>query len=123
MRFLLDAVAGEMGVDWNVLETGDWGGVMLSKNGGESWEMTSFPANFYVTSILFSSKETLLVSARSHFFDKNNGGIWMQQGGGAWRQVWTKPVFNMLRISEEMILAGMPYEEKAIIASSDGGHT
>ena len=38
--------------DWNVVNSGDWGGVMVSADGGANWRMTTFPANFYVTSIV-----------------------------------------------------------------------
>ena len=46
---------------------------MISKDGGNTWGMTSFPANFYTTAIIFGDNGELIVSARSNAFDKNKG--------------------------------------------------
>jgi hypothetical protein len=35
------STSSEMGGDWNIENTGDYGGVMLSRDGGDSWTMTN----------------------------------------------------------------------------------
>jgi hypothetical protein len=46
------STSSEQGAGWNVMNSGDWGGVMLSSDQGATWSMTKFPENYYVTSIL-----------------------------------------------------------------------
>ena len=118
------STSSEMGADWNVLNTGEWGGVMMSSDGGDSWKMTGFPQNFYVTSIV-ASGGSLLVSARSHVFDKDKGGVWISTDGPAfatWTQVVTSPVFDLLDAGNGVILAAVPYNSTTtVLASSDSG--
>ena len=44
------ASSSEMGFTWDVANSGDWGGVMLSRDSGMTWTMTSSNpfANYYV---------------------------------------------------------------------------
>ena len=42
------STSSEMGGDWNVLNDGPWGGVLLSVDGGVTWAQTGFPPNWYV---------------------------------------------------------------------------
>jgi hypothetical protein len=85
------------GVDNNVMNSGDWGGVMVSKDSGSSWSMTNFPPNYYVTSILsMDSSSTLLVSALSALHNVSDGGIWRSTKGGPFQRVSSLPTFTLL---------------------------
>ena len=59
-----------MGVDWNMADTGDFGGVMLSADAGDTWNMMEgFAANANVGAVEVlrtAGKATLLVGVRSH---------------------------------------------------------
>ena len=55
-----------MGRDWNSVNSGEWGGVMQSTDGGDSWaRLPGFPAIYYVSSIVALPSRTILVAARS----------------------------------------------------------
>jgi hypothetical protein len=56
------STSSEQGADWNVMNSGEWGGVMLSADGGDTWKMTGFPANYYVTDMLEIEKGVMMVS-------------------------------------------------------------
>ena len=44
--YLPKRTSGEMGESWNELINGDWSGVMLSEDRGDTFRMTSFPPNY-----------------------------------------------------------------------------
>ena len=47
------STSSEQGWDHNVVNSGDWSGIMVSHDVGETWEMVEgFPENYYVTDIL-----------------------------------------------------------------------
>ena len=44
------STSSEMGQSWNVLNDGDWGGVMRSSDNGKTWDrLPGFPVNYYVS--------------------------------------------------------------------------
>ena len=43
------------------MNSGDWSGMMVSTDHGDTWTMTSFPPNYYITSIVEPTKGNLLV--------------------------------------------------------------
>jgi hypothetical protein len=59
------ASSGMMQYDWNVINSGDWGGLMVSADNGDSWKMIFFPPNHYISSILLLNADLMLVSTRS----------------------------------------------------------
>ena len=90
------ATSSEMGVTWDVANSGDWGGVMLSRDGGKTWAMTGFPANYYVSSLVVVDAQTFFVGVRSHVYDQKDGGVYKSADGGAtWAKVFEKPVFDL----------------------------
>jgi hypothetical protein len=101
------STSGEQGTDWNVVNSGDWGGIMVSTDLGESWRMMQgFPENYYVTDILEisaqgnknnnDSKKIILVAAQSHLWDRNDGGIWRSIDGGiTFERVCRHPTFTL----------------------------
>ena len=55
----------EQGSDWNVMNSGEWSGIMASEDGGTTWDMVQgFPPNYYVTSILETAHKAALGWAR-----------------------------------------------------------
>lgn len=123
------ATSSEMGHDWNVLNDGDWGGLMSSTDGGDSWTMiNSFPANYYITGILILETGGLVVSARSNFFDAEDGGIWVSDATmKSWRKTFSQPVFNLaLDKKTSSIYAAIPFPANAsvsVMRSMDKGVT
>ena len=124
------STSSEMGADWNSLNDGDWAGVMKSTDGGETWQMlSSFPPNYYVSSIALLRGGAMLVGARSHFFNASDGGVWRSEDGGeSFTRVLSQPVFNLLAdtSSPSTVLAALPFPqpaEAAVLLSTDGGRT
>eukprot|EP00944_MAST-04C_sp_MAST-4C-sp1_P002596 g2596.t1 len=71
------STSSEQGYDWNVVNSGEWSGIMRSRDGGETWKMINdFPTNYYVTAIFEVEPDIILIAAQSNLFDKNDGGIW-----------------------------------------------
>ena len=120
------ATSSEMGHTWDVANSGDWGGVMISHDSGKSWKMTAFPANTYVSSLVVVDASTLIVGVRSSLYDQTTGGgVYRSTDGGAtWAQVLDKPVFD-LRYRAPHLLAAVPWVdgESSAYLSSDGGST
>jgi len=116
------ATSGMMASDWNILNSGDWGGVMMSYDAGDTWKMTNFPPNYYVTSIIFMEAKTMLVSARSYAFDKNKGGVWLSTDGGeSFKQTFNKPVYSMTHApGVKTIFASIANDLTTVYASRDG---
>ncbi|CAB9520251.1 expressed unknown protein [Seminavis robusta] len=97
------STSSEQGYDWNVVNSGDWGGIMVSKDQGTTWSMVDgFPVNYYVTDIYVvrenDGKPVLLVAAQSHLWDRNKGGIWRSDNydGTSFQQVSKRPTFSLL---------------------------
>lgn len=109
------STSSENGDDWNVANTGAWAGVMLSADGGGTWRMTKFPPNYHVSSVL-NGPGGITVAARSHYFDKNEGGVWHSSDlGETWRRTLSSPVYTLAREpASGVALAGVPW-------TTDGG--
>ena len=49
------------------MNSGEWAGVMMSADRGDTWKMLKgFPVNYYVTGILEGSPSEILISAQVH---------------------------------------------------------
>ena len=124
------ATSSEMGSTWDVANSGDWGGVMISRDNGMSWSMVkSNPfANFYISSLVVISQSTFLVGARSSLYNQHSastGGVWRSTDGGeTWAKVFSKPVFD-LRYRAPHLLVAVPWapDAESLYLSSDGGTT
>jgi hypothetical protein len=111
------------GRDYNVMNSGDWSGVMSSQDGGTSWTMTSFPINYYVTDII-ETDGGLLVSAQSNLFDKNDGGLWLRSSPSApFQRVSTKPTFSLNRYGGAIVATHPRDSLHSVSVSHDGGNT
>ena len=118
------ATSSEMGYDWMVVNSGDWGGVMISRDGGDTWAMTSFPSNYYVTAFVLTSDSSFLVAARAHLRARDNGGVWATSDGGmTWAQTFDKPVYDLVREpTSGAVLAALPWiDDRASIQISPSG--
>ena len=90
------ATSSEMGTRWDMQNSGDWAGVLLSTDGGESWAHTAFPANYYISGVAVISESTFLVSAVSNLYDRYDGGVWVSKDAGkSFSRTLTKPVFDL----------------------------
>lgn len=90
------ATSSEMGHRWDIANSADWAGVLLSIDGGDSWTQTSFPANYYVSGVAILSPTTFAVSAVSHMYDRLKGGVWISKDGGkSFNQTLELPVFDL----------------------------
>ena len=123
------ATSSEMGKTWDVANSGDWGGVMLTRDSGQTWAMVrSNPfANLYISSLIVVSPTVFLVGARSSLHDRSEstGGVWRSADGGAtWIKVFSKPVFD-LRYRAPHLLAAVPWasDDESLYLSPDGGAT
>ena len=77
------STSSEQGSDWNVVNSGEWGGLMRSLDGGNTWDMLpGFPRDFYITAILELSSTNLLVSAQSNLYNRSDAGIWQSRDDG-----------------------------------------
>eukprot|EP00937_MAST-01D_sp_MAST-1D-sp2_P003279 g3279.t1 len=142
------STSSEQGSDWNMLNDGDWGGVMYSRDGGISWAMTSFPPGYYVTDVIAlrpagagaggnPGDVRLLVSARSAFEDREDGGVWLGTLGGGeadWERTLHAPTFNLVEVEVAAasastptvfptVFAALAMRADAVKASIDGGRT
>lgn len=120
------ATSAEMGVDWMAFNSGDWGGVMISLDGGASWKMTAFPPNYFITAMVVSSPTSFVVAARAHFLDRDDGGVWATKDGGAtWTRTLHRPVYDLvLEPGSKALLAALPYtaDEESVYVSLSGGY-
>ena len=130
------STSSEQGSDWNVVNSGDWGGIMTSFDGGDTWQMIdSFPSNYYITDILEivssgsssdSATRTLLVSAQSHLYDRDDGGIWQSIDGGiSFHKVDDTPTFTLELLEYPAIVMATHARssQHSISRSVDGGKT
>jgi hypothetical protein len=126
------ATSSMEGSDWNVMNSGEWSGVMRSGDGGDTWAMVEgFPMNYYVTALLEVDDDgTLLVAAQSNLHDRNDGGMWIVGGGGGGgdiTRVSRQPTFTLMQLTaagDNGILATHARDAKqSVSASGDGGKT
>ena len=120
------ATSSEMGFDWMAYNGGDWGGAMVSHDGGKSWAMTSFPSNYYITAIVLVSATEFHVSARAQILDREDGGVWRTtDGGGTWERTLSRPVYDLvLEPKSGLLLAALPWTSDAssVLVSSPAGN-
>lgn len=120
------ATSSEMGYDWMVSNGGDWGGVMVSHDGGETWVMSAFPAQYYVTAFVITSSSSFLVAARAHYLDRDDGGVWATTDGGAtFTRTFSRPVYDLVREpASGAVLAALPWvtDSDSVYLSAKGGH-
>lgn len=116
------ATSSEMGFDWMSFNSGDWGGLMISRNGGQSFSMSSFPINYYITAIVIQTPMTFHVAARANFYDKSDGGVWHTVNGGeSWTRTLGRPVYDLvLDRSSGRLLAALPWtsDSASVLVSS-----
>ena len=119
------STSSEMGWDWDVANSGDWGGVMVSHDSGATWVMTSFPANYYMTALHVYSPSLFVVAARSHLHNRDDGGVWVTNDGGAsWKRTLTRPVYDLtFEPSSGALLAAIPWvpDDQSVMMSKSGG--
>ena len=109
------ATSAEMGSDWQVSNSGDWGGLMASSNAGESWTMlAAFPINYYVSAVLVISPTELRVSARSHLRARDDGGVWASSDAGkSWTRTLSRPVYDLAREpTSGTLFAALPWARR-----------
>ena len=125
------STSSEMGADWNSHNTGDWGGVMMSADGGTTWShLSGFPPNYYVAAVTVLP-DVLLVAARSNFFDRDDGGIWRSDDGGqSFTRVLDRPAFALHVDATDpdhaIVIAALPFptaDSAAVVFSDDGGRS
>jgi hypothetical protein len=122
------STSSEQGSDWNVVNSGDWGGVMMSMDSGVSWNMLQgFPVNYYVTDILelpYNNQggSVILVSAQSHLYNRDDGGIWRSTDlGKTFTRIDRTPTFTLTH-HDNLILATHPRNATHSVSfSTDGG--
>lgn len=125
------STSSEQGSDWNVVNDGDWGGVMVSTDAGATWAMTSFPAGYYITGIVAINPDTMIVSTRSHVDDPNNGGVWAGVSNSnnkiSWALTLPHPAFGITYAPSEggkgLLIAALALETRTVFASDDQGNT
>ena len=125
------STSSEMGYRWDVANSGDWGGVMLSRDAGATWSMTGFPANTYVTALVVVNATTFYAGVRSNLFPSRvkesmgaPGVYKTTDGGKTWRLVFDKPAFD-LRYRAPHLLVAVPWNADAdsLYVSADAGAT
>eukprot|EP01062_Namystynia_karyoxenos_P064199 TRINITY_DN570_c1_g2_i1.p1 TRINITY_DN570_c1_g2~~TRINITY_DN570_c1_g2_i1.p1 ORF type:complete len:921 (+),score=206.82 TRINITY_DN570_c1_g2_i1:84-2765(+) len=115
------STSGELGRSQQVLITGDWGGVMESRDGGDTWAMLdAFPVNYYVTAFAFPSADSMLVSAYSHFYNESDGGVWRTTDGGrTFGRTLGRQVFNLLHDPKtDTVVASAANDDRRIVFRS-----
>ena len=125
------STSSEQGSDWNVANSGPWGGVMYSLDNGVTWAMhEGMPVNHYVTALELLASDagdlTVVAAARSSYYDREDGGVWrgsLADAAAPWAIVLQSPVFQ-LAASGDTVLAALPYNTTAtFMRSLDGGKT
>ena len=109
------------------MNSGDWAGAMVSNDQGDTWSMIpGFPVNYYITAILEPEQGTVLISAQSHLYNAQAGGIWTSKDleHPGWKQVSTLPTFSLTPIDGNRILATHArLPSQSISVSLDTGYT
>jgi len=99
---------------------------MMSSDGGESWNMTAFPLNYYVAKIAIISPTVFAAGARSNLHNSTDGGVWMtQDAGNTWHRTLSSPVFDLLyEPTTNSLIAALPMSlGSTVMASWDQGVT
>ena len=137
------------GVDgWDIVNSGHWGGVMVTIDGGDSWSMLTFDTSGaslegrYVSALEHVGSSTLLVGTRSTLVDKNDGGIFVCTAGGGGEddayarartstgipvrceQTLSKPIYSLVSAGDgQTYVAALAMAEAgaATALSTDGG--
>ena len=119
------ATSSEMGLNWQVFNSGDWAGVMASDDGGATWRMTSFPPNYFITSVVVVGPRSFVVAARSHLHRADDGGVWHTADGGAtWTRTFARPVYSLAREPKSgVVLAAVPWSTTSVVLASASGGT
>jgi hypothetical protein len=121
------STSSEQGSDWNVLNSGEWSGIMHSNDGGETWSMISgFPMNYYITSIYEVESEVILVASQSNLFNRNDGGIWrFNINTGELQKVSDIPTFTLTALSKSstssIVATHARNSENSVSVTTDGG--
>ena len=124
--------SSEMGDGVAVVNSGHWGGLMTSADGGDTWSMgAGFPENYYVSDLLVDPAGShghprlVVVSARSHLEDADAGGVWVCDSAvDHCVQTFDRPVFKLERLATGAIAAALPLDaETSVILSEDGGRS
>jgi len=132
------STSSEMGIDWNEVNAGDWGGLMYSMDNGDTWATLEGFENSFVSDVVIIPKNesqngetVLVVSTRSHFERKNEGGIFFSLDfGKTWKQSYFAPVFSLARYYDfstgvNSIYAALPIpgRQPSVVRSTDEGFT
>ena len=118
------STSSEQGSDWNVLNSGDWSGIMNSNDGGETWSMINgFPMNYYVTAIYEVEANVILVAAQSNLFNKNDGGIWRYDiNKDELKKVSNIPTFTLTAtLTDSIVATHARNSENSVSITTDGG--
>ena len=114
-----------MGVDWNVGDTGDFGGLLFSLDSGDTWAMAEgFPENYNIGALTVLRNSSVLVGARSHFLDREDGGMWrgsLATPQAAFARVYDKPVYALARHGSTVLAARPFVATDSVVRSDDGG--
>eukprot|EP00940_MAST-03C_sp_MAST-3C-sp2_P001272 g1272.t1 len=122
------STSSEMGTTWDVANSGDWAGAILSTNGGLSWtHVSGFPMNYYVSAVSVVSEERFLIAVRSRADDGFDGGVWSTRDGGkTFERIFHRPVFDMKRDEKTgRVFLACPFQgaTHAVYASDDNGES
>ena len=124
--------SSEMGDGVAVVNSGHWGGLMTSVDGGDTWRMASgFPENYYVSDLVVDpagshgNPRLVVVSARSHLEDADAGGVWVcDSAADHCVRTFDRPVFKLERLATGAIAAALPLDaETSVVLSEDGGRS
>ena len=125
------STSSEQGYDWNVMNSGEWGGAMYSADQGYTWKMIEdFPPNYYITSIYETEPGVILIAAQSHLWDRNDGGIWrldITKEKNAINKVLGRPTFTLTALENSqnegkiLIATHARSTTKSVSITTDGG--
>jgi len=118
------STSSELGRTFDVLNTGPWGGIMISNDYGNSWAMTKFPANFYVSSLVINPTGRIIAGAVSHWTNSGQGGIWYSDDmGETWTQTSEQAVFDIKYSDlDDFLFAASPVTgPSTLLRSTNGG--
>ena len=116
------------GAGYNVMNSGDWNGVMASTDQGVTWAMTRFPKDYYVTDLLTSTKDAsmLLVAAQSNLHKAGDGGIWrasVENLDATSAKVSNLATFTLTTVGDATIATHARLKSASVSISHDDGAT